>query len=266
MLRQDALDIFLLMHKVGLEVSISTNGFRHRELVDFIKNEYPNKVKNFALQTSIDGPEEIHNRLRGTPVAFQNATALIDEAVSKGIPVTAVMTLSRANIDYLDDVFRLISNYKIPLLINFVRSAGDALTEDRSDFLPVEKNNLSIDEITSAIQKWAVFARQYMTYSNFLSNKARMSTILEFLRHKKWPYPCAAGYSEVVVFSNGDISLCESRKPIGNISDTGYDWEKFWAGRAQELKTCYCQWDCAMLSSLSKSYNGWCYLLCQTMR
>ncbi len=57
--------------------------------------------------------------------------------------------------------------------------------------------------------------------------------------------PCRAGRLNAVVYSNGDVSVCENHAPLGNLRDKSF-WEIWTSPEAQALrhsiaaKECYC--------------------------
>jgi AdoMet-dependent heme synthase len=68
---------------------------------------------------------------------------------------------------------------------------------------------------------------------------------VETLKQKRQVVPCTAGRQSVVVYANGDVSLCEIHKPIGNLRQKSF--QEIWQSEeAQKLrhsiacKECYC--------------------------
>jgi hypothetical protein len=57
--------------------------------------------------------------------------------------------------------------------------------------------------------------------------------------------PCRAGRLNAVVYSNGDVSVCENHPPLGNLREKSF-WEIWQSPEAQELRRsiaardCYC--------------------------
>ena len=56
------------------------------------------------ITTSIDGDLETHNKIRGNPMAFQNATKNIKRLLSMGIVVDVACVVQKANINILEKV------------------------------------------------------------------------------------------------------------------------------------------------------------------
>jgi len=61
-----------------------------------------------AAGISIDGPEEIHNHIRGIPTAFRKMLRGVECLVRGGIGVTVITSVTALNIDLLDDVYQLV--------------------------------------------------------------------------------------------------------------------------------------------------------------
>jgi hypothetical protein len=57
--------------------------------------------------------------------------------------------------------------------------------------------------------------------------------------------PCRAGILNAVIYSNGDVSVCENHAPLGNLREKGF-WEIWNSAEARSLresiakKQCYC--------------------------
>jgi hypothetical protein len=78
---------------------------------------------------------------------------------------------------------------------------------------------------------------------------------VETVRQKKQVVPCKAGRLSAVVYANGDVSLCEIHKPIGNLRQKtfGEIWHSAEANelrRSIEAKECYCTTEVFMWSSI----------------
>ncbi len=65
----------------------------------------------FAVSLSVDGPAEVHDRLRGVPRAFEK---LVDGArglTARGVRIGAVTQVNRHNLNHLDAVYDLLLEY-----------------------------------------------------------------------------------------------------------------------------------------------------------
>lgn len=86
----------------GGEMELVTNAFILTE--DIIK-ELLDINPNLSCQISLDGLEEIHNKIRGNDQAFKRAVAGIEYCLKYGIPVKPRLTLMKDN---FDETFRVI--------------------------------------------------------------------------------------------------------------------------------------------------------------
>ena len=76
----------------------------------------------------------------------------------------------------------------------------------------------------------------------------------------RWPMPCTAGETSVVIDYNGDVRACELRGKLANLRDFGCNFSKLWAteNRKQELGSivhdqCWCTHVCFIHDSLRHS-------------
>jgi MoaA/NifB/PqqE/SkfB family radical SAM enzyme len=82
----------------------------------------------------------------------------------------------------------------------------------------------------------------------------------------RWPMPCTAGETSVVIDYNGDVRACELRGKLANLRDFGCDFGKFWEteGRRSELGAivqdqCWCTHVCFIHDSLRHSAKAMLY-------
>jgi MoaA/NifB/PqqE/SkfB family radical SAM enzyme len=80
-------------------------------------------------------------------------------------------------------------------------------------------------------------------------------TKVQTLRQGRQVIPCRAGRLSVVVYANGDVSLCEIHEPIGNLRQNSFP--EIWASaQAKSLrqdidnKACHCTTEVFMWSSI----------------
>jgi MoaA/NifB/PqqE/SkfB family radical SAM enzyme len=81
-----------------------------------------------------------------------------------------------------------------------------------------------------------------------------------YTERTKWKMPCTAGQTSIVIDYNGDVRVCELRKPIGNLRKYGMDFQRFWNSierklevRKVELDQCFCTHICFMYDSMRHS-------------
>ena len=110
LVRPDILEVARYAATRGLRVSLSTNG----TLLT------PNVVSGLKeagvayIGASIDGPEAVNDKFRGSQGAFRQALEGIHTALGAGFRVSLRFTLTRYNYQYLSQVFDLVEQERIP--------------------------------------------------------------------------------------------------------------------------------------------------------
>lgn len=73
----------------------------------------------------------------------------------------------------------------------------------------------------------------------------------------RWPMPCTAGETAVVIDYDGNIRACELRGSLRNLRDYGCDFQAFWNSkvRADEINSiaqdkCFCTHICFLHDSM----------------
>jgi len=248
------------------ELHVSTNGMLNDKLFSTL-GECNNDQVQYSIQSSIDGPEEIHNKIRGNKRAFKEVIQLLKlfyEFKSKSklsLNLHLVMTVSRLNQYSVLETMELAQTYNIPVTLNFVRSSTDSKLDksEISDFIPQESDNneLSIEEINSVIATWCRFAEKYYEFFVYKLNKTRMQNVLYYYKKGIWQFPCSAGINNAVIFSDGSVSICETKKPFAKLQDFDLNYRKLWKEHyTGKMHTCFCSYDCAMDYSINKSAKG----------
>jgi len=249
------------------ELHVSTNGMFNEKLFSILK-KCENKKLRYCIQTSLDGSEEIHNAIRGNKRSYKGVIELLDmfykynKNSSLLLDMSAVMTVSRKNINNVQETMELVKQFNVPLTLNFVRSSsGSNLEKDEiNDFIPIQNddNGLSVKEMKTAINDWSKLAVKYYNSMVYHLNKVRMSNIVQYHEEGTWKFPCAAGVNNAILYSDGAISICETKKPFANLQDFDFDYSKFWKKYYDgKMYICYCSFDCAIEYSVNKSAKGY---------
>lgn len=239
-------------------VSIPTNGAfpdRVASAIDALSRRNPNT--SFDVHLSLDGPPEVHDRIRVTKAAsYENVMATYRAVIGlarrrRNVGVKFVLTCSSENVDSLDafldhlaattDVDRI---HLVPLHGNF---------KDRDMAVPHERF-LALTEKAWRLTN-AHRARGFR-HRLFASIKRASDDRLERLRREAdLGAICGAGQKIVVLGPYGDVQPCEPLvEPVGNVRDFGYDLPALLAGdgmRAFAEKhlgpgKCDCNWGCAI--------------------
>lgn len=260
--------VFLYASSLGKmkSLNISTNGMCNEKLFSILKDCQNERVR-YQIQSSIDGPEEIHNAIRGNALAYRELVRLLDMFVSfkskskLALEMNLVMTVSRKNSQVVGEAIKFAEFYGVPLAINFVRSSSGSNLKagEANDFAPKGDNGgLPIEEIKSVVCQWRRFALKNSGFFGYHLDKIKLDNIILYKKKGLWNYPCAAGINNAVIFSDGAVSICETKKPFAKLQDFDYDYRKLWKKHFDgKLYTCYCSYDCAINYSINKSGKGY---------
>lgn len=232
-------DFFELIEKaasVGLGINIVTNGY-------FLEGEALVKLAQLklSLSVSIDGFQTAHDRLRNAPGLFyriMNAFDYLAEASEIGLSVGTV--INRMNLDdlvplakYFNEQPYIQAIYYQALVQNLAATANKNWYQDHPlwprDFdhvkrildalIELKNNQARIVQTEKHFRIWMEYFRDPLGFSN--------------------NFRCTVPERMLTVAPNGNVTLCDHMKPIGNIRDSSFSelWnsEKADECRAQAL-------------------------------
>lgn len=258
-LRDDIVEICKIFYSDGVrDLGISTNGISSERIYNFSKEilkQCPNST--LGIQLSLDGLEKTHDRIRGVP-AFKKVVKTIkmlkelkEEYPNLNLVTSAV--IFNENYNEIEDLINYTKQLGIEHKFSIIRGSHFgvyALDENiRNDFDPKEKKVLiPIDKLDKIYKK----IKKSGTLSKFQNLKLKY--MIEILKGKK-VLNCYAGKVDGVIYPNGDVSLCEMTKPIGNLRDFNFDLEKLWNSEKanlmmQKIKCCYCIHGCNIVTAM----------------
>jgi radical SAM protein with 4Fe4S-binding SPASM domain len=125
-LRSDLFQILPLLAAQGFETYLLTNG----TLIDRRKAQQLEGCVH-GVQVSVEGPETVHDSIRGKG-AFRRAVAGVEAMVSRNIPVSLNVTMSRLNVNYLAGIVALgkeLGVYRVGFSRLVPRGKGAGLAE-----------------------------------------------------------------------------------------------------------------------------------------
>lgn len=115
----------------GMRTTVTTNGFFNTERLNRLKQLVD------VLAISLDGPPEIHNRIRGSARAFERLEAGLENVRSAGIPFGFIHTLTRQNWEHLLWLAEFASANGASLLqihpLEMTGRAGEQMAADAAD-------------------------------------------------------------------------------------------------------------------------------------
>ena len=275
-LRDDLLEISRIFCQTpGVNfLCLPTNGLltdRVYNVVERILRE--RKIPCVNVPVSLDGPEEIHDEIRGVKGAFKKAVETIEllkglQAKYNRLSLNTVTVMSGANYREIDKVIQALLLLRIPNKYQLARGSKFGaynLPEDvSSNFDPPEDSNfVPIDELPKlySVLKNCNQNSEYKFWP--IHEQLKLAYSIDMIINRRKLFPCYAAKMECVIYPNGDLSFCEMTKPFGNLRDTDFNLHELWRSRKadtvrRKISRCFCIHDCNMSTSMSFSID---YLL-----
>ena len=290
-LRDDLPEIAgLFVEHVGLRhLTIPTNGLaveRILESTERILRLHPRLAVVMFL--SLDGPREVHDRLRGVEGCFDRAMETwrgLKELKRRHrrLNLATVTTICGSNSELLPQFFDWLLAELEPddVVLNMLRGSTPDLWEgffNLQDYVAFqERKDRALDE--------GRLPHFTLNRLGLLAAKERLQwrLILDILEEQRQVIPCLGGTLSAVVSETGYLHPCEtlmgspeddplqrehfcrrSAVAIGNLAEADWDLRKlWWSKRAEEVRRhiaqghCWCTYECAWTTSIL--FNPRCY-------
>lgn len=200
-------DLVIYLNSKGIEWSMVSNGLWMSP--DFL--QIMEKCKPYAVGLSIDGREEIHNKLRGNSRSFQKVVENIKKLQEREIPVSLITTVHKLNFAELPDIANFILEkgiygWQIQLTMPFGRMA------ERRELL-LSQHGFS--ELCIFVEN----VRKILPFVNIAAADCFAWAPAGKIRDGRWS-GCGGGISSIGIDSLGNVRGCLSMtgcKPEGNI-------------------------------------------------
>ena len=226
-LRDDLIDIFQAavdnIPRLSL-IGMPSNGLMTERIVPTVKKLRKFTSTKIIIGFSLDGPPEVHDKIRGVPGGFKRTWKTYQECVkiarrSKNLEVMIETTLSPFNINHAYFFLRrlLSRGHKVTLTISH---AGFLYRGVGKDIVLSEDHLAEIDRI----------ARLYLDYIPLLSpagliERKYIKNINTYLKNpKKQVIPCKAASCSFALLSDGSVTPCFMwGVHLGNLREVNYD-------------------------------------------
>ncbi len=212
-----------------------TNGYLTGRILEAVRAVKKRPGRKFVVTISLDGPPEVHDRLKGMTGSWERAletfAALRRE---RGVEVFLGMTLQKENLSLRRETIAAVQG-RVPgfvpaeLHYNLAQSSFfyDNLDQDPS---PGREALAVLDEITPG-RRLVPGPRRFLERSYLLPAR-------RFIRDGLCPLPCQALSASCFIEPEGIVYPCTGYDlPLGNLRDSGYDLAPLWnAPRAVALR------------------------------
>jgi AdoMet-dependent heme synthase len=227
------------------QIYVPTNGSFASRTVAALEEAFKEPgLELFAVEFSLDGMPEFHNAFRGMKDAFARAMetyAAVAEMQKREprLRIHAISTATSTNMDeirqltrYLYDHCPAIDHHNLALIRGDRKNPslqGPQLAEYQDLYRYVSR-------------VWA--PRESHRYGSMVEPMLQYAKIRTTVERRQ-VVPCRAGILTGVVYSNGDVSVCETHAPIGNLRQNSFMqiWQSEEAQRLRQAiaaKECHC--------------------------
>ncbi len=234
-----------IQHNKVRQIYVPTNGsFTDRTITQITETLKEKELDLFVAEISLDGVGEFHNKFRGSPGAFEKAMATYDALaeLQKQDPRLRIHSISTATEVNMDEIRRLTA---------YLFERCPAMDHHNLAMIRGDRKNPSLHGPNLVqYQKLYEFVRSVWADREEGRYGSVVEPMLQWAKSRtaaeqRQVVPCRAGILNAVVYSNGDVSLCEQHAPIGNLREHTFDeiWNSDQANALRKsiaAKECYC--------------------------
>jgi MoaA/NifB/PqqE/SkfB family radical SAM enzyme len=227
------------------QIYVPTNGYFTDKTVKQITETLKEKdLELFVAEMSLDGLGEFHNKFRGSPGSFDKAMQTY-EALAElqerdpRLRIHAISTATEVNMDEI----RRLTTYLFERCPKMDHHNLALIRGDRKNPSLHGPNLQQYQLLYEYVRRlWA--SREENRYGSIVEPMLQWAKSRTADRQEQ-VIPCRAGNLNAVIYSNGDVSVCENHPPLGNLRDKDF-WQIWRSPEAQTLrrsiaaKDCYC--------------------------
>jgi MoaA/NifB/PqqE/SkfB family radical SAM enzyme len=250
-LRQEFSDIcrqFVRQNGVR-QIYVPTNGWYTERTVKQITATLEERaLELFAVELSLDGAEEFHDQFRKTPGAFAHAmkTYAALAEIQKRDPRLRIHAISTATNQNIEEIKRL-TTYLFDHCPQMDHHNLAIIRGDRKNPSLLAPDPRAYRELYDYLRRlWAL--REHGRYGGIVEPMLQWAK-LETLKKQTQVIPCRAGRISAVVYSNGDVAVCEAHKPLGNLREKSF-WEIWGSETAHQLRASIAAKECSCTSEI----------------
>ena len=263
-LRNDLSEIIKVIYKNTrpLVVDLPTNGFFTESVLRQAEDIAKNCPKmTVDLQISIDGPEEIHNEIRGLKDGFARMKETYNGLVNlkkryKNLKVKACVVYSHYNEDHIEELFALLErDFKDLDRVVFSVVHGSVSNAEAFQF-DWNKYFAICDKIRANAKVGDIW--DFHSIFTMALRIAKNDFLKKILKTKDMYKSCQAGKKVIVVGETGKVFPCEPLwQKVGDLRSNGYDINQIL--NSEEMKKynekiikekCDCRWGLPMSNAL----------------
>ncbi len=234
-----------ITHNGVKEIYVPTNGFYTEKTVTQIRESLKEpSLRLFAVELSLDGMPEFHDKFRVTKDAFKNAMETYDalEELQREDDRLHIHAISTATDTNMDDIRRL-TTFLFDRCPNMSHHNLAIIRGDRKDPSLQGPQLAQYQELADYVRRlWA--PRESSRTGSVVEPMLQWAKV-KTAEQRRQVVPCRAGVLSVVIYHNGKVSACESLEPLGSIRENSFQeiWHSDAAKRLRasiRAKDCHC--------------------------
>ncbi|MEW6715048.1 MAG: radical SAM protein [Nitrospirota bacterium] len=265
-LRDDIAEITKIFYRNNKPaiILLPTNGLLTGKISKRIEEilKHCNK-STIAVKLSLDGPERLHDSMRGAEGSF-NKTMRTYDALGKllnkypNFELGINTVFSSENQDFMDELIEFVNSLENIKTHTVSLIRGD-VSDDGLKGVDIKKYLETIQNIESNLKKKRASIYRFRgARIKAAQDIIQRRLIHETMLQRRQLIPCYAGKLNLVITERGDIFPCESfSMKMGNIRESGYDIAKVLkSGNARKVigsikeKDCFCTHECYMMTNI----------------
>lgn len=242
-------------HNGVKQIYVPTNGYFTDKMVEALTKVLENKqLELFVVEISLDGMPEFHDTFRVAKNSFKKAMesyeALVElQKTDSRLRIHCISTATDTNMAEL----KKLSTYLVERCPNMDHHSLAIIRGDRKNpdlAAPILNDYV---ELYNYIQRlWA--KREEGRYGGIVEPMLQWTKV-KTIKEQRQVVSCLAGRLSMVIYANGDVSLCETHDPIGNLRQNTFPeiWESEAANKLRASirnKECHCTSEISMWSSI----------------
>jgi MoaA/NifB/PqqE/SkfB family radical SAM enzyme len=244
-----------IRHNGVKQIYVPSNGyFTERTVKQLNETLQEESLQLFVVELSLDGMPEFHDKFRVARHAFEKAMETYDALVKiqERDPRLRIHCISTATDVNMDEIRRLTT---------YLYDRCPQMDHHNLAIIRGDRKNPSLkgpvlqqyEDLYAYIRRlWA--PREQGRYGSIVEPLLQWTKVQTIQRERQIA-PCQAGRLSAVVYANGDVSLCEIHKPIGNLRQKSFPeiWnspEAHALRRSIAARECYCTTEVFMWPSI----------------
>jgi MoaA/NifB/PqqE/SkfB family radical SAM enzyme len=227
------------------EIYVPSNGYFTDRTIEQIRETLKEEsLRLFVIELSLDGMPEFHDRFRVSQGSFEKAMQTYDALaeLQKTDQRLQIHSISTATADNMEEIKRLTT---------FLYERCPKMAHHNLALIRGDRKNPSLQgpklaeyvALADYVRRlWA--PREAVRYGSVVEPMLQWAKV-KTAQEQRQVVPCKAGILSAVIYSNGDVSVCEAHKPLGNIREKSFK-QIWYSEEAHKLrasiraKECYC--------------------------